>query len=155
MNKSRTKSATKPKPAHISIAEFERLLVEHLPMMADWGVQVEAIGHGTATLSLPGGRRFLRPGETVSGPVMMGLADVALYAALLGAVGPAPLAMTSNLTVNFLRKPGAGAIRAEAAILRLGRRLATGEIRLYGGSSDELAAHVIASYAIPEAKSGS
>src|ERR1041385_3599715 len=90
MNKSRTKSATKPKPAHISLAECERLLVEHLPMMADWGVQVEAIGHGTATLSLPGGRRFLRPGETVSGPVMMGLADVALYAALLGAVSPAP-----------------------------------------------------------------
>jgi acyl-coenzyme A thioesterase PaaI-like protein len=86
---------------------------------------------------------------------MMGLADVALYAALLGAIGPVPLAVTSNLTINFLRKPGASAIRAEAMILRLGRRLVTGEVHIYGGSSDELAAHVIASYAIPEAKPGS
>ena len=155
MNKSRSKSAAKGKPARITLAEFKSLMGEHLPMMTDWGVRVEAIGHGTATLNLAGGRRFLRPGDTVSGPVMMGLADVALYAALLGAIGPVPLAVTSNLTINFLRKPGASAIRAEAMILRLGRRLVTGEVRIYGGSSDELAAHVIASYAIPEAKSGS
>src|SRR5690349_7594830 len=135
MNKSRAKSAAKGEPARITLTEFKRLLRQHLPMMADWGVRVDAIGHGTATLSLPGGRRFLRPGDTVSGPVMMGLADVALYAALLGAIGPVPLAVTSNLTINFLRKPGAGAIRAEAAILRLGRRLVTGEVRIFGGSS--------------------
>ena len=98
-------------------------------MMADWDVRVESIGHGSATLQLPGSPRFLRPGDTVSGPVMMGLADVALYAALLGAIGPVPLAVTSNLTINFLRKPGAGGIRAEAMILKLGRRLATGEVR--------------------------
>lgn len=154
MNKSRTKSAATRKPAQISIAEFGKLLVDHLPMMADWGVRVDHIGHGTATLSLPGGRRFLRPGETVSGPVMMGLADVALYAALLGALGPVPLAVTSNLTINFLRKPGASAIRAEAIILRLGRRLATGEVLIYGASSQEPAAHVIASYALPNEKAG-
>ncbi len=155
MKKSHSKSAAKAKPARITLAEFNGLLREHLPMMTDWGMRVDAIGHGTATLSLPASRRFLRPGDTVSGPVMMGLADVALYAALLGAIGPVPLAVTSNLTINFLRKPGAGAIRAEAAILRLGRRLVTGEVRIYGGSSDDLAAHVIASYAIPEAKPGS
>jgi len=141
-------------PARITSAAFKALLRDHLPMMADWGVKVETIGHGTATLSVPAGRRFLRPGDTVSGPVMMGLADVALYAALLGAIGPVPLAVTSNLTINFLRKPGAGGIRAEAAILRLGRRLATGEVRLYGKSSDLLAAHVISSYAIPNEISG-
>lgn len=155
MNKSRAKSAAARKPARISVAEFKRLLRQHLPMMADWGVRVDAIGHGTATLSLPAGQRFLRPGDTVSGPVMMGLADVALYAALLGAIGPVPLAVTSNLTINFLRKPGASAIRAEAMILRLGRRLVTGEVRIFGGSSNELAAHAIASYAIPGAKPGS
>src|SRR4029077_11712005 len=143
------------KPPLITSAQFEKLLRENLPMMADWGVVVKAIGHGSAILSLPADARFLRPGNTVSGPVLMGLADVALYAALLGAIGAVPLAVTSNLTINFLRKPGAGAIRAEADILKVGRRLVTGEVRIYGGSSDELAAHVIASYAIPEAKSGS
>jgi uncharacterized protein (TIGR00369 family) len=142
------------KQSLITSAQFEKLLRENLPMMADWGVVVEAIGHGTAILSLPENPRFLRPGETVSGPVLMGLADVAVYAALLGAIGPVPLAVTSNLTINFLRKPGAGAIRAEAEILKLGRRLATGEVRLYADSSVEMAAHVIASYVIPDEKSG-
>jgi uncharacterized protein (TIGR00369 family) len=143
------------KPPLITSAQFEKLLRENLPMMADWGVVVKAIGHGSAILSLPADARFLRPGNTVSGPVLMGLADVALYAALLGAIGPVPLAVTSNLTINFLRKPGAGAIRAEADILKVGRRLATGEVRLYAGSSAEMAAHVIASYAIPDEKSAS
>jgi uncharacterized protein (TIGR00369 family) len=142
------------KPPLMTSARFGKLLRENLPMMADWGVVVESIGHGTAVLSLPKNPRFLRPGETVSGPVLMGLADVAVYAALLGAIGPVPLAVTSSLTINFLRKPGAGAIRAEAEILKLGRRLATGEVRLYAGSSAEMAAHVIASYAIPDQKSG-
>jgi acyl-coenzyme A thioesterase PaaI-like protein len=80
----------------------------------------------------------------------MGLADVALYAALLGAIGPVPLAVTSNLTINFLRKPGPGAIRAEAWILKLGRRLAVGEVQLFSGEEPEMVAHVISSYAIPD-----
>ena len=142
------------KPPLMTSARFRKLLRENLPMIADWGVVVNSIGHGTAVLSLPGNPRFLRPGETVSGPVLMGLADVAVYAALLGAIGPVPLAVTSNLTINFLRKPGASAVRAEAEILKLGRRLATGEVRLYAGSSTEMAAHVIASYVIPERKTG-
>ncbi|HYV87648.1 MAG TPA: PaaI family thioesterase [Candidatus Polarisedimenticolia bacterium] len=154
MSVSHSQSATKGKAPHITVAAFEALLGESLPMMADWDVRVESIGHGSATLSIPGSPRFLRPGDTVSGPVMMGLADVALYAALLGAIGPVPLAVTSNLTINFLRKPGAGGIRAEATILKLGRRLATGEVRIYGGDSAEMAAHVISSYAIPDGKPG-
>ena len=154
MRASHSKSTAKDKTPRITVAAFETLLAASLPMMIDWDVRVESIGHGSATLSVPGRPRFLRPGDTVSGPVMMGLADVALYAALLGAIGPMPLAVTSSLTINFLRKPGAGGIRAEALILKLGRRLATGEVRIYGGSSDELAAHVISSYAIPEAKAG-
>jgi uncharacterized protein (TIGR00369 family) len=149
-----SKSAAKDKTPLITVAAFETLLAESLPMMADWDVKVESIGHGHATLRLPASPRFLRPGDTVSGPVMMGLADVALYAALLGAIGPVPLAVTANLTINFLRKPGAGGIRAEALILKLGRRLATGEVRLYGGDSAEMAAHVISSYAIPDGRPG-
>jgi uncharacterized protein (TIGR00369 family) len=136
----------------ITAAAFSTLLRRDLPMMADWGVKVLAIGTGSARLLLPANKKFLRPGNTVSGPVLMGLADVALYAALLGAIGHVPLAVTSNLTINFLRKPGHGAVRAEARILKLGRRIAVGEVGLYPGDEPEMAAHVIASYAIPEAR---
>jgi uncharacterized protein (TIGR00369 family) len=139
----------KPK---ITVAAFSALLRRDLPMMADWGVKVLAIGVGSARLRLPANKKFLRPGNTVSGPVLMGLADVALYAALLGAIGHVPLAVTSNLTINFLRKPGHGAVRAEAKILKLGRRIAVGEVGLYPGDESVMAAHVIASYAIPEAR---
>jgi uncharacterized protein (TIGR00369 family) len=141
------------KPARISIDEFAAILRQSLPMMVAWGVETVALGHGKATLRLAGRAEFLRPGGTVSGPVLMGLADVALYAALLGAIGPVSLALTSNLTINFLRKPGPGAIRAEARILKLGRRLAVGEVQLFSGEEPEMAAHVVSSYAIPEAGS--
>ena len=140
---------TKPK---ITAAAFSALLRRDLPMMADWGLKVQAIGVGSARLRLPANKKFLRPGNTVSGPVLMGLADVALYAALLGAIGHVPLAVTSNLTINFMRKPGHGAVRAEAKILKLGRRIAVGEVGLYPGDEPEMAAHVIASYAIPQAR---
>src|ERR1700690_3450346 len=142
--------STPVQPARISIAEFDATLRESLPMMVAWGVETLALDHGRAELRLAGRAEFLRPGGTVSGPVLTGLADVALYAALLGAIGPVPLAVTSNLTINFLRKPGPGAIRAEARILKLGRRLAVGEAQLYGDDGPEMVAHVVSSYAIPD-----
>ena len=138
-----------PKPARISIGEFEAILGQSLPMMAAWGIETVALEHGRATLRLAGRAEFLRPGGTVGGPVLMGLADVALYAALLGAIGPVPLAVTSSLTINFLRKPGPGDVRAEARILKLGRRLAVGEVQLFSSDVAEMVAHVVSSYAIP------
>src|ERR1051326_4388835 len=129
------------KRARISIAGFEAMLHQSLPMMTAWGIEVIALEHGRAILRLAGRAEFLRPGGTVSGPVLMGLADVALYAALLGAIGPVPLAVTSNLTINFLRKPGPGEIRAEARILKLGRRTAVGEVELFGSDAAAMGAH--------------
>lgn len=143
-------AAVPPKSARISIGEFEAIQGKSLPMMVAWGVETIALEHGRATLRLAGRSEFLRPGGTVSGPVLMGLADVALYAALLGAIGPIPLALTSNLTINFLRRPGPGAIRAEARILKLGRRVAVGEVQLFSGEETEMVAHVVSSYAIPD-----
>ncbi len=145
--------SAKPKSARISVDEFEAILRESLPMMAAWGVETIALEHGKATLRLAGRTEFLRPGGTVSGPVLMGLADVALYAALLGAIGPVPLALTSSLTINFLRKPGPGAVRAKARILKLGRRLAVGEVQLFSAGDTEMVAHVVSSYSIPDADS--
>jgi len=142
--------AAREERARISIADFEAMLRQSLPMMTAWGIEVVALEHGRASLRLAGRAEFLRPGGTVSGPVLMGLADVALYAALLGAIGPVPLAVTSNLTINFLRKPGPGEIRAEASILKLGRRTAVGQVELFSSDGAGMVAHVVSSYAIPE-----
>jgi acyl-coenzyme A thioesterase PaaI-like protein len=80
---------------------------------------------------------------------MMGLADFALFVAVLAAIGPVPLAATVNLNINFLRKPGPRDLTAEARLLKLGKRLATGEVTIRSEGEDEPVAHVTATYSIP------
>ncbi len=94
--------------------------------------------------------RMLRPGGTISGPAMFALADIAMYAAVLAMIGTRPLAVTTNLSINFLRKPRAVDMIAEATILKLGKRLAVGEIGLRSDGDEELAAHATSTYSIPE-----
>jgi uncharacterized protein (TIGR00369 family) len=96
--------------------------------------------------------RMLRPGGTVSGPTLMALADFAMYVVLLSAIGPVGLAVTTNLNINFLRKglPGQDVLAA-ARLLKLGKRLAVGEVSLLSGTSADPIAHVTATYSIPNA----
>lgn len=111
---------------------------------------VEAVGNDGATVSHHVGPDELRPGGTVAGPVLMGVADVALYVAILGKIGIVPLAVTTSLTINFMRKPAADArIIAECRLLKVGRTLAVGEVSLYSAGSSELVAHVVGTYSIP------
>ncbi|HEX4041445.1 MAG TPA: PaaI family thioesterase [Xanthobacteraceae bacterium] len=93
--------------------------------------------------------KSLRPGGTVSGPIMMGLADFTMYLAVLSAIGWIPLAVTTNLTINFLKKPGSRDLLAEARLLKLGKRLAVGEVVLRSEGDEDLVAHVTATYSIP------
>ncbi len=93
--------------------------------------------------------RHLRPGGTVSGPTLMTLADAAMYAALLGQIGPVALAVTTNLNINFLRKPVPGKLTAKARLLKLGRRLAIGEVSIYCNDDEEPVAHSTMTYSIP------
>ena len=112
-------------------------------------VLVEALGEGTARVRHSGVAE-LRPGGTVSGPVMMATADVALYAAILGSIGIVPLAVTTNLNINFLRKPAAGRdILGICTLLKVGRTLAIGEVSIYSEGTDEPVAHASGTYAIP------
>lgn len=93
---------------------------------------------------------MLRPGGTVSGATLMVLADCAMYVVLLSAIGPVSLAVTTNLNINFLRKGAPGQdLLATAKLLKLGRRLAVGEVTLLSGSSVDPIAHVTATYSIP------
>ncbi len=82
----------------------------------------------------------------------MMLADLVVYAAVLSAIGRVELAVTTSLTINFLRKPAPLGIRAEAKLLKLGARLAVGEVALYSDGDSEMVAHVVTTYSIPPRK---
>jgi len=101
-------------------------------------------------VSLEVGVADLRPGGTVSGPVLMEVADIALYIALLGEIGIVPLAVTTSLTINFLRKPTAGKrIVGECKLLKVGKSLVIGEVSIYSDGTTEPVAHAVGTYSIP------
>ena len=111
---------------------------------------VEDVGNRSATIRHDVGVAELRPGGTVSGPVLMTVADVALYVAILGEIGIVPLTVTTSLNINFLRKPSADRpIVGVCKLLKLGKSLAVGEVSLYSKGIDEPVAHVVGTYSIP------
>ena len=108
---------------------------------------------GSVVVAHPVGEHELRPGGTVSGPVMMTLADVALYIAILARIGIVPLAVTTNLSINFLRKPRAvRRVVARCRLMKLGRTLAVGEVWIFSEGEEEPVAHATGTYAIPAAR---
>jgi len=137
--------------AKITIADIEDLCGDSLPWVAMLGFTIEDIGEGTCRVRLPQRDEFLRPGGTVSGPALMSLADYAMYVAVLSAIGRVELAVTTNLTCNFLRRPKPGAIVADCRLIKVGKRLAYGEVSLHseGDEAKGPVAHVTATYSIP------
>ena len=137
--------------AKMSVAELEEFLRVEFPQSFGSGdTTIESADGTTCLLRQRYSDRMLRPGGTVSGPTLMALADCAMYVVLLSAIGPIGLAVTTNLNINFLRKGQAGQdILAEARILKLGKRLAVGEVNLLSGTSPDPIAHVTATYSIP------
>lgn len=131
--------------------ELVELLSAEFPEMfhAMSGYDIEEVGQGVCRVRRRYSDRSLRPGGTLSGATMMALADFAMYVAVLSAVGWVPLAVTTNLTINFLKKPAARDLVAEARLLKLGRRLAVGEIGVRSDGEDDLVAHVTSTYSIP------
>lgn len=113
--------------------------------------RVTEVGPGRVHVVRPYAPFMLRPGELVSGPNLMALADTAAYALVLAHVGDQLMAVTSQLNINFLRGAKPGDIHAEAELLRLGRRNAVCDVRLWTESRDRLAAHATVTYALPQA----
>jgi uncharacterized protein (TIGR00369 family) len=135
--------------ALITVAEFEALVRERLPFAVSLGAEIVELGPARTVLRLPYRDDFLRPGGTISGPMLMGLADLAMYAIVLAAIGRVELAVTTSLTINFLRKPPPAAVIAQARLLKLGKRLAVGEVELFSEGESDMVAHVTATYSIP------
>jgi uncharacterized protein (TIGR00369 family) len=138
--------------AKMSVAELEAFLVREFPQSFGSGdTRVESADGETCLLRQRYSDRMLRPGGTISGPTLMGLADCAMYVVLLSAIGPVGLAVTTSLNINFLRKGAPGQdVLAAARILKLGKRLAVGEVNLLSGASPDPFAHVTATYSIPK-----
>jgi uncharacterized protein (TIGR00369 family) len=113
---------------------------------------IEEVWHGGCRVRRPFHDRSLRPGGTISGPVMMALADFTMYVAVLSAIGWVPLAVTTNLNINFLKKPGRRDLLAEARLIKLGKRLVVGEVALRSEGDEDLVAHVTATYSVPTEK---
>jgi acyl-coenzyme A thioesterase PaaI-like protein len=114
---------------------------------------IQDVGNHAATVSRDIGTADLRPGGTVSGPVLMAVADLALYVAILGEIGIVPLAVTTSMTINFLRKPAAAKrVIGVCKLLKMGKSLAVGEVSVYSEGIDEPVAHVVGTYSIPPAR---
>jgi uncharacterized protein (TIGR00369 family) len=143
--------------AALSVAELEAFLRAEFPQVFHdgSGVAIEDAWHGGARVRQAWRDAFARPGGTMSGPTMMALADFAMYVAVLASIGPVGLAVTTNLNINFLRKPSRGDLIAEAKLMKLGKRLAVGEVALWSAGSDDLVAHVTSTYSIPAPRPGS
>ncbi len=138
------------KTSLVSAEEFARLLHQGLPIAADSNAQVNEMGFGLCVMRFPANEKFVRPGGTISGPTMFALADASLWGAVLSAIGAVELAVTTNLNLNFLRKPALDRdLIAETRLIKLGRRLAYGESFLYSDGEDEPVAHATGTYSIP------
>ncbi|ABD07372.1 PaaI family thioesterase [Rhodopseudomonas palustris] len=137
--------------ARMSVADLESFLNREFPQAFGYGdISIESADGRSSLLRQRYSDRMLRPGGTVSGPTLMALADFAMYVVLLSAIGPVALAVTTNLNINFLRKgqPGQDVV-AVARLLKLGKRLAVGEVTLLSGTSPDPIAHVTSTYSIP------
>lgn len=116
--------------------------------------EVEELRAGSARVRMPFRKWMLRPGNTISGPALFTAADLAMYALVLGHVGPELMAVTSDLNLHFLSKGQAADIVGEARLLKLGRRLAVMEVSLSCGDDPTLVAHVSGSYSLPTKSAG-
>ncbi len=136
--------------AKITVDEFQKLMADELPWAAENGMRLHRIEHGKATMILPFSGNMLRPGGTVSGPALMTTADCALYVAILSELGPVKLAVTTSLTINFLRRPSADCdVIGQCRLMKIGKRLVVGEVYLYSEGHEDPVAHVVGTYSVP------
>jgi uncharacterized protein (TIGR00369 family) len=137
--------------AMITQEELERLLQAEFPetFNQDSGLAILGIWHGGCRVRRDFLHSSLRPGGTISGTTMMLLADVSVYVAVLASIGWTPLAVTTSLNINFLKKPAPGALEAECRLLKVGKRLAVGEVSIRPEGEADLVAHATSTYSIP------
>ena len=135
----------------MSVEELQQFLHREFPQVADQFL-VEEVGPLSARIRMRVRNEHLRPGGTVSGPSMFALADVSVYLAILAAVGPMALAVTTNCSIDFMRKPPAGTdLIATAQLLKLGKVLAVGDVRIVSvAETDKPVCRASLTYSLPK-----
>ena len=135
----------------MSVEDIESFIDRDFPEVHTHGrvFFVEAVRPGEVDMRLDANETHLRPGGTISGPAMMTLADLGAYAVILAHIGPVALAVTTNLNINFLRKPAPGPLRCTARLIKLGKRLAVTDCSLTSSGVDGMVAHATLTYSIP------
>ena len=142
-------SEKQPSAPRITAEEFQELAWQGVPFVAQLGWRVERFAAGEVAVRLPYSDLLLRPGGTICGPALMALADVTLYGLVLSMIGGVELAVTTSLNVHFLSRPAPKDVIAEGRILKLGRRLAVGEVTMRSEGDPRPICHVTGTYAIP------
>jgi len=127
---------------------FEALFLSFVPDPDEFPLSVEEITYGSARVRLAIRPSQLRMGNTVSGPTLFALADVAFFAAVLSVFGPEREALTTDMSIRFLSRPSPVDTIAEARVLRAGRRNASGEVTLYSDGQPEPVAKCLGGYAV-------
>jgi acyl-coenzyme A thioesterase PaaI-like protein len=132
----------------LAAGELTRLLTAEFPQVwgGESGLSIDEVRRGGCRLRQAFREHSLRPGATISGATIMALGDYAVYVALLASVGWVPLAVTTSLNVNFLRKPGHADLIADCDLLKIGRRLVVGEVIIGEAGEDEPVAHLTSTY---------
>ena len=134
----------------MTLGQLQAFMVAHFPQVADDFV-IEEAAPMRLTVRYPVDERHIRPGNTVSGPTMFTLADVAVYLAILAMIGPQALAVTTNCSIDFMRKPAAGHdLVAQVRLLKLGRALAVGDVLIFSDATEAPVARASLTYAIPQ-----
>jgi len=135
----------------LAAEELTRLLSTEFPQV--WsrvsGLSIEEVWSGGCRLRQAFREQNLRPGATISGATIMALGDYAVYVAVLATIGWEPLAVTTSLNVNFLRKPGHNDLLADCDLIKIGKRLVVGEVMLRQAGEDEAVAHLTSTYSVP------
>lgn len=132
--------------------EFTRLMHALVPISAQLGIIADYLGEdGSARLSLPYAESFIRPGGSISGPTLMAMADLAMFAGVSGKLGWTPMALTMNQSTTFLKPPKPEGLIAETTPLRFGRRMVFFAVSIFNESAlDVPVAHITGSYALPQ-----
>jgi len=144
--------STQPQPSQVakmSASEFADLCNKELPISQFLDMRVDSFNTDRVDLRAVYSDDMLRPGGTLSGPVMMTLADAAMFGVILANLGPVVLAVTTNLSIDFLRKPPPDDVIASARLLKLGKRLAVGDIMITSAQTNKLVARASATYSLP------
>lgn len=139
--------------AKMTVEQLEAFLAEVFPQMEELNLRVEEVRPRYLRARIITSEKNLRPGGSIAGPTMMALADCVVWLAIIATLGHGEQAVTTNLNINFMKRPGPADLIAEARLLKLGRRLAVGDVMIYSddGSdgADHPVAHATLTYAIP------